>query len=119
MSEITDRIAEHFRAIEKKVIEVPEWGLVLHCKPMTLADRQKLLPYAKGLELYARVIILKAQDATGKNIFQEEERFNLMVAADPDVVLRVGDEILSRPQGITGLGESLRPQAATLEPQTL
>ena len=48
-----DGIRDHFSALDTKVIEVPEWGLVgekaIHCKPFNMMEKQKL---QKPMEMF-------------------------------------------------------------------
>jgi len=101
VSEIMARVSAHFAALGKRRIEVPEWGgpdgpLVLFSNPLTVADRSKVYRHAQGsLEFLVRVLVLKAEDADGKPVFDVGDVHDLMTAADAKVVERVANEIMS------------------------
>ena len=96
MSDILDKAKEHFKSIDRKIIEVPEWGQTVYSKPLTLADKRKLTRTTKpdDVTLFADVLILKAEDKEGKKIFTPDDRDRLMNKVDPDVVSAISTEIL-------------------------
>ena len=99
---IIERARLHFRAEERRRIEVPEWGeadvpLVLHVKPVTLADKKLLHNRYKdgGLhEMYVHALILKAETAEGKAAFTLDDKWALMQSVAPRVVERIASQIL-------------------------
>lgn len=105
MGDILDRARLHFRADEKRRVEVPEWGaegapLVLWHTPVTLADKQRLHNRYKagGLqEMYAYTLIQKAQREDGSRAFTEADKLDLMNQVDPRVVERIAAQILGAP----------------------
>ena len=96
MSAILDKAKEHFKSIDRKIIEVPEWDLTIYSKPLTLADKRKLTRTTKpdDVTLFADVLILKAEDKTGNKIYTLEHKHTLMHSVDPEVVARVAQQIL-------------------------
>ncbi|MEY2653822.1 MAG: hypothetical protein RLZZ524_850 [Pseudomonadota bacterium] len=100
---IIDRARLHFRADERRAIEVPEWGeagapLVLFAAPVTLADKKRLHNRYKdgGLhEMYVHALIDKAQTEAGAPAFTLDDKRSLMTAVDPGVVERIAAQILA------------------------
>lgn len=100
---IIDRARLHFRADERRVIEVPEWGeagqpLMLYAAPCTLADKRVLHNRYKdgGLqEMYVHSLVMKAQHEDGKPAFDLADKRALMTSVDPAVVERVAEAILA------------------------
>ena len=97
MSDILDKAKEHFKAIDRKIIDVPEWGITVYAKPLTLADKRILTRNTKpdDVTLFADVLILKAEDKEGKKLYSLEDKQTLMRSVDPEVVARVAQDILS------------------------
>lgn len=97
-----DQVKAHFQTLETRIILVPEWAaedgkpMEIIAEPMTLADRNKLVKYAASndLEYLVRLLILKAKDKAGNNLFTLEHKFDLMRKADPVVIERIANEIL-------------------------
>lgn len=87
----------HFRADERRAIEVPEWGVVLQYAPVTLADKRLLHNRYKdgGLqEMYVHALILKAQKPDGSPAFTLDDKRDLMTKVDPAVVERIAATML-------------------------
>ena len=97
MSDILDKAKEHFKAIDRKIIDVPEWKITVYAKPLTLADKRILTRNTKpdDVTLFADVLILKAEDKEGKKLYSLEDKQTLMRSVDPEVVARVAQDILS------------------------
>ena len=97
MSDILEKAKEHFKAIDRKIIDVPEWGITVYAKPLTLADKRILTRNTKpdDVTLFADVLILKAEDKEGKKLYSLEDKQTLMRSVDPEVVARVAQDILS------------------------
>ena len=97
MSDILDKAKEHFQAIDRKIIYVPEWDQTIYSKPLTLADKRILTRNTKpdDVTLFADVLILKAEDKEGKKLYSLEDKQTLMRSVDPEVVARVAQDILS------------------------
>ena len=100
---IIDRARLHFRADERRRIEVPEWGespespLVLFARPVTLADKKKLynrLNDGGAQEMQAHILVMMAQTEDGKPAFTLEDKHALMNAVSPAVVERLAEQIL-------------------------
>lgn len=98
---LIDRVRAHFDAKEEKIIEVPEWGdgdhpLFIHATPLTLAQKNRLYKMAKDddLGLMVEVLIMKAKDAQGNNLFSRADKPDLMRSCDPDVLMRIANSIM-------------------------
>lgn len=88
----------HFRADERRAIEVPEWGVVLYATPVTLADKRKSFNRFKsgGLqEAYVHMLIDKAQKEDGSAAFKLDDKVDLMNQVDPAVVERIAEAMLA------------------------
>ena len=85
MSDILDKAKEHFKSIDRKIIEVPEWDQTIYSRPLTLAEKRKLTRTTKpdDVTLFADVLILKAEDKTGNKIYTLEDKHTLMHSVDP------------------------------------
>ena len=96
MSDILESAKEHFKSIDRKLVEVPEWDLTIYSKPLTLADKRKLTRTTKpdDVTLFANVLLLKAEDDKGNKIFKLDDKHSLMHSTDPDIVARVANQIL-------------------------
>ena len=96
MSDILEKAKEHFKAIDRKIIDVPEWGIIVYAKPLTLADKRILTRNTKpdDVTLFADVLILKAEDKTGNKIYSLEDKHTLMNLVDPEIVARIAQQIL-------------------------
>ena len=80
MSDILEKAKEHFKEIDRKIIDVPEWGITVYAKPLTLADKRILTRNTKpdDVTLFADVLILKAEDKEGKKLYSLEDKQTLM-----------------------------------------
>ena len=102
MSNVIDRVKEHFESQGVKTINVAEWGeegqpLVIYCSPFTLAEKRNLFKGAKNDDLGVLVdaIMLKARDKDGNKIFKLDDKQVLLNNADPEVIARVATDILN------------------------
>ena len=102
MSNVIDRVKEHFESQGVKTIEVAEWGeegqpLVIYCSPFTLAEKRNLFKGAKTDDLGVLVdaIMMKSKDKDGNKLFKLDDKQVLLNKADPDVIARVATEMLN------------------------
>jgi hypothetical protein len=102
MSNVIDRVKEHFESQGVKKIEVAEWGeegqpLVIYSKPFSLGEKRGLFKNAKNddLGVLVDVIVLKAKDKDGNKIFKLDDKLTLLNSADPEVIARVATEMLN------------------------
>lgn len=92
-----DKVRAHFDALAKRTIDVPEWDLVIHSSPVTIADRKRIY---NGLgddtqTALVRVLIVKAKGPDGVALFSIADEPHLLNHADPAIVYRVAGEILN------------------------
>jgi hypothetical protein len=98
---VLDKAKEHFKSLEVKTIEVPEWGLVgdecIYAKPFTLAEKKKLFKTTteSDVSVLADVLIMKAMDKKGEPMFTLKDKLDLMHGVDADVLSRVANEIIT------------------------
>ena len=102
MSDILESAREHFKSKDIKRIEIPEWETkdgkpsVIYATPLTLAEKRRLTRDTRpdDVTLFANVLILKAEDDKGNKIYKLDDKHSLLHTADPDVVMRVANQIL-------------------------
>ena len=96
-----DSVINHFNAHDIRKIEVPEWkgkdggALIIYVTPFTLTEKQRVFNRANVSDVgaLADIVIMKAQDEKGKNLFTLEYKPTLMQKADADIVARIANEI--------------------------
>jgi len=95
--EAIDLIREHFVALGRKQIEVPEWKLTIFSSPVTLGEKNRLYRKSKenDMELMVDILIMKAEDESGKKMFEAEHKLTLLNKADSNIISRVANVILS------------------------
>ena len=113
---IIERAKAHFAAMAPKPrkIKIPEWDLDIFVKPLNLVEKQAvfaLVNSGKHLQGMAEAILLTAKDSSGAQVFSIKDRSALLRDVDPDVVARVGAEIINPEASEIELGES-SPEAA-------
>ena len=95
-----DGIRDHFSALDTKVIEVPEWGLVgdkaIHCKPFNMLEKQKIFKGASNTDLLVLidVIIEKALTKDGKKMFTGQDVLGFKTKADTNIIADVATKIM-------------------------
>jgi hypothetical protein len=84
-------------------IEVPEWGeddnpLLIYFRPPGIAQQDRYLPMIlqNKTEGFVELLISRALDEQGNRLFRRGQKAELMRILEPDVVSRVGDEIVER-----------------------
>ena len=91
----------HFEALETKIIEVPEWGLVgdkaIYSKPFNMLEKSKIFKGANDsdLNVLIDVIIEKALTKDGDKMFTMEHKLKFKVKADTDIIARVATDIMN------------------------
>ena len=91
----------HFEALETKIIEVPEWGLVgdkaIYSKPFNMLEKSKIFKGANDsdLNVLIDVIIEKSLTKDGDKMFNMEHKLKFKVKADTDIIARVATEIMN------------------------
>lgn len=100
---IIERAKAHFKSLQVKSIEVPEWGdengpAILYVEPFTLKDKAKLQAVSRssGSEVDALVelIVLKSLDKEGNKVFGIEDKHALRNSIDATVLERISTEIM-------------------------
>jgi len=103
---VLDKAIEHFDSFEVQQIEVPEWDCTVYYTPFTLAEKKKLLKFAKSddIEFLIRTLILKAKDAQGESMFDVSDRVTLLNKVSDVVITRIVNEISAVPEVDEQLG---------------
>lgn len=93
---LIDAAIGHFAAKTVRSIEVPEWGVTLYSKNLSLEDRAKWISRADGnaTEYMVYAIIFGLTDANGEQVFDIGDKPKLMKAVDPDIVSRLSGFVL-------------------------
>lgn len=93
-----DKAREHFATAETASIDVTEWEVTIYWRPWTINDRQKVWGAIKAsgreAELSARVLITKALDKDGKNLYSLADLRVLCHEVDSAVVERIAVAII-------------------------
>lgn len=100
--DIIARATAHFDAQERDFVEVDEWGdengsLKIYWTPMTIGDRTKIAAKTKGRdgpESLVEVIILKAQDEEGNQMFTLNDKMALNHHTDSRVLVKIASAIM-------------------------
>ena len=78
-------------------IRVPEWDAEIYYKPSANFSQQaqviELHQAGKSVEALVMTLILRALDSEGKALFSKANKAELMKSVDPDVIVRIVDEI--------------------------
>jgi len=102
-------VKSHFEALETKIIEVPEWGLVgdkaIYSKPFNMLEKSKIFKGASDndLSVLIDVIIEKSLKKDGEKMFNMEHKLKFKVKADTDIIARVSNAIMSTDEEIPAL----------------
>ncbi len=106
-----DKIISHYDAQGLLKLNVPEWDdesgpFELYYTPMTVRDRNKIVPDLKNnnLDFVVSVIVLKALDENGGKLFEIQDKHKLKTKADFKLLDRIASQIMD------GGGESLGEQ---------
>lgn len=83
----------HFASIKGVEVDVPEWGVTVVTKPLSLRDRQKLHDLAKGKGTRMAVLAVQyyAKDASGTRLFGDgpDVTRDLETDVSPEVLERI------------------------------
>lgn len=92
---IIEQVRERYHTLDRRRIEVPEWGVTLYAKPYTLADRRRLQSAMarSDEEGFAALIVYKAEMENGDPAFAREDVPMLLRAAEASVLERVVGQI--------------------------
>ena len=99
---IIEKAKAHFKDKNVNVIEVPEWGesgkpFLIYSTPFTLAEKDKIFKGSQesSLKVLVDCLILKAKDEKGEQIFTLEHKRDLLNSVDPDVIVRIANEMIA------------------------
>ena len=94
-----DRIIAHWKATKgAKGKAVAFGGLEVHWRPWTLGEQDRIFgPFTNERgqvimrpAVFARMLVVKAEDADGNPLFDVAEEIELLAEADPQEVTRIG-----------------------------
>lgn len=94
-SELLKRAQSHFKAMDPRRIEIPEWPdeegnpSVIFSKPMTIADIDILKPFEDKKEYDARLLVRKAITADDQPAFLAADLIALSKTTSAEVVSRL------------------------------
>jgi hypothetical protein len=93
---IIDSAVSHFSNKEIRSIEIPEWGVKLFSKNLTLDDKSRMLSRANGnsTDYLIYAVIFGTTDAEGKPAFTLEDKSSLRNKVDPEIVSRIATWVL-------------------------
>jgi len=98
-----DRAKAHFKSLQVKTIEVPEWGdengpLIVYVEPFTLKDKSKLQAVNRlgnsEADTLVELLVMKCLDKDGGKIFTIEDKPVLRNMVDASILERVSTEIM-------------------------
>ena len=70
----------------------------IYAKPLNLFETKKLMRFANDdtVEMLAYVVMLKALDEKGENLFTLEDKKDLVENVDKDVLARIANDIMNQ-----------------------
>lgn len=97
MSKLIETAVEHFSNKAIRKIEVPEWGIDLYAKNLTLDDKAKMLRRSDSdnTDYLIYALIFGVTDEQGEPVFTLEDKVPLKRKVDPDVVTRIATFVLT------------------------
>ena len=100
MTDVMKKITKHYQSLvggEMEMINVPEWDMDIYYRTTnSFAEEKAMIAHqTKGeiVEALVQSIVTKARDKTGKKIFSEAHKEQLMNEADPKVLTRVATHL--------------------------
>lgn len=92
---LIDKVTAHYKEISgvMREVEVPEWDVVIYSKPLTLFEIKQIDAAPSDYERVVDLLILKALDANGENVFGKEHKQQLLRSSDSKVLSRVAEQI--------------------------
>jgi|TARA_Y100001963_G_scaffold76561_1_gene106214 hypothetical protein len=99
MSDILKNAKKHFhhRNADLRKISVPEWECEIYYKPASnLSIQERLVELTqenKFAEASVMTLILRARDKDGKLLWKENDKSELMMEVDSQVVAKIAKEI--------------------------
>lgn len=101
MNNVLQSAKEHFRTVAsgslKGPIDVPEWNTQVYFRPAVSLQVQsealKLNQEGKVVEALVATLIARCLDEDGNHIFKKVDKAELLRSVDPDIMLRIIEEI--------------------------
>lgn len=96
MGALIDAAVAHFSNQEVRSLEVPEWGVTIYAKNLSLEDKAKWLKRAQEdtTDYMVYAVIYGAVDGDGKPLFDLSDKPKLRTAVDPDILSKVANFVL-------------------------
>ena len=96
MGKLIEAAVAHFSSQEVRSMEVPEWGVTVFAKNLTLEDKSKWLKRAQEdtTDYMVYAVIFGAVDEKGESLFDVGDKAPLRNAVDPDVLSKVANFVL-------------------------
>lgn len=102
-----DNVKAHWAAVSAmRELEVPEWDLTIHYRPMTVGERGEFVKMAEArgeTEAGIALMIRKARDADGKPLFDKGDGADLRRHCDSSVFTMVVAALAAPPPSIETL----------------
>jgi hypothetical protein len=100
--ELIAAMDKHQASLGRHSVEVPEWGITIHYSPLTLAEQAvlhgwKSRPANDELLIYAKIIVMKAEDDTGKKLFTQKD-YDLLKDKDYDLLSGIALKLMNIPE---------------------
>lgn len=95
MGSFIDNAVAHFSGREIRSLEVPEWGVTVYAKNLSMSDKAKITSRADGnlTDFYCYTIIFGASDAQGEPVCDVGDKHKLANNVDPEILARVANFI--------------------------
>lgn len=86
-----DKILEHYRALPKHELYVPEWDLTIYWSELTAKEADDVIKKSRGnqAEQAVRLIAEKATDVDGNKLFEIGDALKLLRIAPLSIIQRV------------------------------
>lgn len=96
MSKLIDQAVSHFSSQAVRTLEVPEWGVTVYAKRLTLEDKAKWLARSKddSSDYLIYSVIFGALDERGEQLFDVGDKVKLRSAVDPEILSRIANFVL-------------------------
>lgn len=94
---LIDKAVSHFSSKTQREIDVPEWGVTLRAKNLTLDDRSKWMTRADGdtTDYMVYAVIFGLTDQKGEPVFDVGDKVKLRRNVDPDIVSKLASFVLN------------------------
>ena len=94
MSQFAEKIKRHYAGLELGTIPVPEWDVVLHIRPATAGQSAAILEETDQFRQACKLIQVRAKNADGSPMFDEEDFRAMLTHGEVSVINRVVGEIV-------------------------